>query len=287
MTTHTRTKPWLFAGLIVLAAVSLALTAPAPAQEQTDKTPAPPTSQPAEDEDKVDGDWGPAVDEAPSPWQRRRPRRFDDDGDRSQRRFDRRRPGADRPGSGGDSQRRPGTGRGMGRADRPGTPGQRGPMMSAEYRQRLLDVLKDLDPEIAERLEKKSEEDPRKLYDVMRRFGPRVHRLVQLKESDTETYQLSIKDMKIGLECDKLSRQYRKAKKAGDDDRAAEIRALIADQVEEHFDIRQKSREAQLERLERRLAEARKQLEKRADQRPRLIKDRISDLTGEDDEPQW
>ena len=160
-------------------------------------------------------------------------------------------------------------------------------MISEEEFERAMQVLKDINPEAAERLEQLWERSPQRAQGMLHRFGPRIYELLRLKESDPELYKWSVKDMKIGLACDKLARQYREATKAGDKDRIKEIRTQIADQVEEHFEVRQKMGEVKLERLERRLAEARKRLEKRAATRDDLIEKRIGELTGDQPKPTW
>ena len=166
-----------------------------------------------------------------------------------------------------------------------GMPGG-GMMLSEEDRELAMQVLKDINPELAERLEK-SQDNPQRVRAMLQRYLPHIQKLVRLKKSDPELYKLKVKDTKIGLECEKLSRQFKEAKHNDETDRMKEIHGNVAELVEEHFEVRQKMREMELEKLERRLKEARKQLEKRAGSRKELIQARVNDLTGEQREPMW
>ena len=159
-------------------------------------------------------------------------------------------------------------------------------MPSAEDRKLAMEVLKDINPKLAERMQA-AKDDPQRAHAMLRHLWPRIRKLMEIKKSDPDLYEWSVRDMRIGLECDKLRRQFQEATKGGDKDRVRETRSQIVDKVEEHFDVRQKMRELELERVERRLAEWRKQLEKRAAKRKELIQERVNDLTGEQREPRW
>ena len=172
----------------------------------------------------------------------------------------------------------------MGRGGQMGRPG--GMMLSEKDRELALQVLKDINPEVAERLEQ-WKDNPQRTGALLGRYMPRIHKLIQIKKSAPELYELSVKDMKIGMECDKLSREFREAGRDGNEGRADEIRGKVTELVEEHFEVRQKMRGMELERLERRLAEARKQLEKRAGMRGELIEQRVTELTGDKRKPMW
>lgn len=159
-------------------------------------------------------------------------------------------------------------------------------MLSAEDRELALQVLKDINPEVAERLAE-WKDNPQRTGALLGRYMSRIHKLIQTKKSDPELYELSVKDTRIGMECDKLRRKFQEAGRADDEARADEIRSQITKLVEEHFDVRQTMREMELERMERRLAKARKQLEKRAGMRGELVEQRVEELTGEKRKPMW
>ena len=165
-----------------------------------------------------------------------------------------------------------------------GRPG--GMMLSAKDRELALQVLKDINPEIAERLAE-WEDSPQRIGALLGRYMPRIHKLMQNKKSDPELYELNVKDTRIGLECEKLRRKFQEARRADDQGSADEIRGQVVKLVEEHFDVRQHMREMELERMERRLAKAREQLEKRAGMRGELVEQRVEELTGEKRKPMW
>jgi len=159
-------------------------------------------------------------------------------------------------------------------------------MLSEKDRELALEVLKDINPEVAERLGE-WEDNPQRIRMMLGRQMPRIQKLIQTKKSDPELYGLTVKDMKLGLECEKLSREFRDAGRDGDEGRADRIRGEVAELVDQHFDVRQQMREMELERMERRLAQARKQLEKRSKMRGELIEQRVTELTGDKRKPMW
>ena len=279
MTVRTHDKPWLLLGLLAIAALGLALGAPVLGQEDQAEAPPPPPK----DNEAVEGDWPPANDaKAEAPWRGRRATRTGRGRAQPRNWSGRSGPAGDRPGFRGQ---RPG-GPGMGGRFGPGMQGTQRARLSDEDRKLAMEVLEDINPKLAERL-KDTKDNPERAQAMLRHLWPRIHKLMETKKSDPELYEWRVKDMKIGLECQKLQRQFQEASKGGDRDRVKEIRSQIAEKVEEHFDVRQKMRELELERLERRLAEARKQLEKRAANRKELVEKRVGDLTNEQHEPMW
>jgi len=64
--------------------------------------------------------------------------------------------------------------------------------------------------------------------------------------------------------------------------RRDELRTELADVVLQQFEIRQQRRQLELERLEKQLERLRGAIEKRAGAREELIKQRIDQLIGED-----
>ena len=266
---HTKTGLWM----ALLAAVAFGLVLAAPARGEAEEDEAPPPPPMADDQEQVEDDWPPPPPDASR--RGRRPRRLDDQ----------QRPGAERAwgrrGQGPGGPMRPGQGP-------PGMMGRRGPgMLSAEEREQARQVLKDINPELAERLDQWQERSPERVHAILAQYWPRLVKLIRDRKADPEHYELGVKDMRIGTQCEKLRRQFHEARNAGNRDRLEDLHRTIAELVEEHFEVRQRMRELELERLERRLAEARKQLEKRAETRQKLIKQRISDLTGQQREPMW
>jgi hypothetical protein len=289
MTRYTPSKLWQCCGFMAVVALMLALALPARAQDDKD---AAATQPKAHDDEQVEGDWGdtphrerdahPKASKdktAPPPWRRGGARHFRD-GRRDDQSHDPDRRGRGGPPMGGESMRRtPGR-----MSDRGGMFGR---MMSTDYRKRIMAVLSDIYPELGPRLKEMHKKNPEHVWEGMKRVGPRIHKLVALKESDAEQYGTSIRDLKIGLECERLSKEFRQAKEDGNADRVKQTRRQIAELVKEHFRVRQTLREMELVRLERRLAAARKQLEQRSAKSTELIEARVSDLTGEKDDPEW
>lgn len=148
----------------------------------------------------------------------------------------------------------------------------------AEHLEGVIAVVRDIDPQLAERIENIHDDRPGMKMLAVRRAFPQVFRLVRLREDDPEMYALRIDDMKLQRRSNELVRQIRAARRAGDDREAADFVDDLEDVVEEHFDLRQQIRELEIDRLEARIEALKDALSERRHNRRDLMEDRIRDL---------
>lgn len=64
----------------------------------------------------------------------------------------------------------------------------------------IMDVAKDIDPELAAQLTAMCEKDPDALHSIIRRQGHRLGSLIRLRESDPELYEVKVSELKIDAE---------------------------------------------------------------------------------------
>lgn len=246
---------------VIGSAMVLAMTLVTAASAQDDA----PTTQPDEQ-----------MDQRPRRGQRRggpqmdgeRPMRRD--GERPMRRghsdHDMRRPQR------GDGDQRFGQGRG----------GERRFGMSEEDFERVQKVLRDYDPQLAEKVEEVRKRNPREAMQMMRKAAPMVRKLLHAQKYNPEAYELHLQDMKLAAEAHKLGERYRKA--GGDDEEAmAQLRAVVA----RRFDVRQKMRELELAQFEKKLTKLRESIRKRAEARDTLVDKEVAKLTGQNPDPEF
>ena len=151
------------------------------------------------------------------------------------------------------------------------------------FRADLIAVARDLDPELADRLE--AIDDPggmRRALIGMRDRLPEMFPLMELRRTDPPMYAARVADLKQARRTEDLGRDYREAVAAGDEDLADELRDALEDAVEAHFDRRQELRELRLERLEAELEALEAEIDDRDDNKRSLIEARIVDLTTAD-----
>ena len=102
----------------------------------------------------------------------------------------------------------------------------------------------------------------------------------QMEKSDPEFFKLLKQDAELELTTRQLTMQYRQTT---DENAKAEIGAQLAETVAKHFDVRQKRRALELERLEKELNRMKDLFEKRNTSRDKIIDQRLKELKGEEE----
>lgn len=150
-----------------------------------------------------------------------------------------------------------------------------------------LDVLDEVDPELAARVRQYRQQEPEAVLMRLRPHLPGLMRLVHLKQSDPEHYALRVADTRLERQTLDLSRQHREAAQRGDEAAAAELRESLRQALAEHFDVRQRLREKMLADLKKRVEQMQQQIQQRQSARQELIEQRLGELTGQAAGPRW
>ncbi len=96
-------------------------------------------------------------------------------------------------------------------------------------------------------------------------------------EGNPEMLELLQADRELEHQTRRMAAHYREAPES----KRAEIKEQLEEMVNKHFDIRQKRRGAELERLEKELSRVKNVLERREKARKMLIQQRIGELVGD------
>jgi len=110
--------------------------------------------------------------------------------------------------------------------------------------------------------------------------GPREGDIEQLRQSDPEMAKLEEADMDLDRQTHEKAEQFRRAQGTEDRDK---LKAELNEIVDKHFQVRQERRELEIKRLETQLERLRASLKKRMEERQTLVKQRISNLLGDDE----
>jgi hypothetical protein len=100
-------------------------------------------------------------------------------------------------------------------------------------------------------------------------------------DHDPEMQAINQADMDLDRKTHELSAQYRQAK--GSDQRE-ELKKQLAGAVQMHFEVRQKRRELELQRLEQQLERLRDSVKKRTEERGAIVERRLSELLGKQED---
>ncbi len=105
-----------------------------------------------------------------------------------------------------------------------------------------------------------------------------------LKERDSEQYEKMKEKRELDIECKKFVDQYKSTENVSEKEN---LKNQIVELLKEIFDIRQSNREKEIERLEKRLAEAKENNRKRKQNKDKIVAERLEELLGEQDWMKW
>lgn len=161
--------------------------------------------------------------------------------------------------------------------DRDGGP-RRGP--TPEEVGAMLDILREMEPALANDIDKWRKDNPQRVTEMINRRFPRLKHMAEIKRSDPELYALRMSDIRLSQQSLELVRSYRTARLAKDA-KADAIRNDLRDSLVRQFEVRQQIRQRELQRLEQRIAQLRKELDERAVSKDRLLEGELKKLLEE------
>jgi len=179
-------------------------------------------------------------------------------------------------------------------ATMPGVPGMPGMSMMPEQMEQAKKVLQKYYPEMAERLEKIGRgqrargisRGPRDRADSRRslmKLWPLISELIEADRTDPDYARLLAEDHRLQQ---KIDQKVRRCKKAEGQERER-LRDEIGELLAKQFEVRQKTRAWRLEELERQIKKLRKELERREDNRKKLIDRELNHRLGKADNLRW
>ncbi len=165
-------------------------------------------------------------------------------------------------------------------------PGEARQWSQEEIEERLA-VIRQINPDLAEKIEQVRNASPEKLR---ARFGQHIRQIehmIRMKEHDPQLFELMVENAQLDRATREQARLLRSKPVQDDPEKVEQHRAALKEIITAHFDVRQKMREHELARLEKRLKELRAAVGKRMEKRDELIEMRFRQALGESDQEQW
>lgn len=142
-----------------------------------------------------------------------------------------------------------------------------------------LDIMARIDPETAEDLRLRHEENPRLVGRALVERFPRIRMFLKLREFDPDMFELRVEDIRLARLTMATAEEYREARADGDAEAIDAIEARLLELLAERFELRQRIREREIADLEERLAMLREQLEEQADRKDAEIEKQFERIT--------
>ncbi|MDI6732647.1 MAG: hypothetical protein QME16_01775 [Planctomycetota bacterium] len=149
---------------------------------------------------------------------------------------------------------------------------------------KMIDLLKQFDPERLEHLFHLMKVEPEAYIDLFKRTKEELMHLLELRKRDPERYEQVLKERTMEKEAKELAIRYRES---GDKEEREKVKKEIRKQLEGLFDKREAQRETEIKRLEDELAKLKEKMKVRKANRDKIIERRQKELLGEEDDLGW
>jgi hypothetical protein len=147
--------------------------------------------------------------------------------------------------------------------------------LTPEQEAEVLNYLKEMRPEQSEELLKWKDRRPEQYRRALSRAFREMRYVEDLKERDPELYKIVSQEKQLESQSQTLARQYRNTDDEKEKKRIEEDLMKLLDQV---FDLRQMNYESEIERLEKRLAEAKERNVERLANKSEIVQRRLEEL---------
>jgi len=147
--------------------------------------------------------------------------------------------------------------------------------LSQDVRLEVLDFLEEHVAELHQELVDLQYEDPNGFIRKMNRLLPQVLQLMRLEQDDPKVFPHRVKEVRISMQIRTLARRVRaRGAQEHDEKQVGQLRKMLA----KRFDLRQKIHRIEVQRLERRLAEAKKRLDQAETDKEPTVAQELEDM---------
>ncbi|MDG2200713.1 MAG: hypothetical protein P8K80_05985 [Phycisphaerales bacterium] len=156
------------------------------------------------------------------------------------------------------------------------------PNLSPAFIDRCLEVADELDPAFAKQLRALCEEDPTEFERIIRRQGPRLTGLAELKASDPKLYQLKLVELRVDASVQRLAVELRVAERDTPDDtsRIESLAQQLQGQLQIRLGLELGNQMLYIDRMEQQLEELKMQVESQRENFDQVVQAELARLTG-------
>lgn len=130
-------------------------------------------------------------------------------------------------------------------------------------------------PEQFEELYRLDEESQDAFHRKVNRMLPPMLRLMRLEEDDPETFTLRVKEVRVSMQIRALARRVPGGNEPARDQALTD---RLREHLEQRFELRQKIHRIEIQRLERRLAEAKERIDRQEAEKAQVIDEQLKDI---------
>lgn len=150
-----------------------------------------------------------------------------------------------------------------------------------------LVVLHDYRPELVKRFEDWAKRNPENARQMLSRSVPMMQRLIRMRSEDPEGYRLAIADLRYYRFTAELSKQLHKAQSDKNTEQIEELSDKLRTLLTRHFDVRQKIRTREIQKLQDRLDQLHQQMDRRTQSRDKILEGRFKQLSDPNEKATW
>lgn len=155
--------------------------------------------------------------------------------------------------------------------------------LTQEEEEEALSLLKETDPDRHERVLQLKESNPLMYRQIMNGFARQFRNLKRIKADDPETYERILQERRMDRDCRDLAEAY----KSAEPDEQKRIENQLKDKLNILFDLRQKNRELEIQKLEARLQELKEKNRLRMASKQEIVENRFQELLGKSSGLEW
>lgn len=160
---------------------------------------------------------------------------------------------------------------------------EEGARLFSEREKEVLNYLQEFAPQKAEMLKMLAATNPKEYQGQIMLVMEEMMKARKIEQADPERYEQLVRMKALEEKTHVLGRAYRDASEAQKAKIERELQTLLV----ELFDLREEKRREEVARLEQRLAELKKSLEMRKQNKAEIIKRRMAQLTGKTQHLEW
>lgn len=156
--------------------------------------------------------------------------------------------------------------------------------LTPEQEKETMDYLRKEFPEEAKRFEELKVIRPEAYRTALIRYYAKLKLLESIKQNDPERYEELIKERELDIKSRELARQYRESTDESEKEKISEELESLLYKV---FEYRQLNRQAEIERIEKKLEELKQENALRMESKDEMVRRQLAKLLGEQTELEW